>query len=92
MYAEQNLATKGERRIKQELQQKGIPAAIADKYCVVEADTATENAKRLAEKYMRNKPVDLKTLSKLQRYLLSRGYDFDVVNTISRAYKIDDND
>lgn len=89
-YVEANLASKGERRIKQELHQKGIPSAIAEKYCVVESDVAANNAERLAEKYMRNKPRDLKTLSKLQRYLLSRGYDYDTVNAVSRAYKSDD--
>lgn len=89
-YVEQNQASKGERRLKQELQQKGIPAAIAEQYGVVEADAAMDNAQRLADKYMRSKPRDLKTLQKLQRYLLSRGYDFDVVNAVTRAYKLDD--
>lgn len=90
VYVEQNVANKGERRLKQELQQRGIPNSIAEKYCVTEPDVTTENAERLAEKYMRNKPRDLKTLSKLQRYLLSRGYDFDVVNAVLRSYKLDD--
>lgn len=89
-YVEQNLATKGERRIKQELQQKGVPQSVIDKYCVVPDDVSQDNAERLAEKYMRNKPRDIKTLTKLQRYLLSRGYDFDIVNSVSRAYKTDD--
>ena len=90
VYVEQNAATKGERRLKQELQQRGIPNSIAEKYCTTEPDVTAENAERLAEKYMRNKPPDLKTLSKLQRYLLSRGYDFDVVNAVLRNYKTDD--
>lgn len=91
-YVEQNLSTKGERRLKQELAQKGIPQAVIDKHCVVQTDVATDNAERLAEKYMRSKPCDLKTLQKLQRYLLSRGYDFDTVNTVARNYKPDNND
>lgn len=92
VYVEQNAATKGERRLKQELQQKGIANSIAEKYCTTEPDVTAENAERLAEKYMRNKPRDLKTLSKLQRYLLSRGYDFDVVNVVLRSYKISDSE
>lgn len=92
VYVEQNQVSKGERRLKQELQLKGVPRAIVEQYCVVESDTATDNAERLAAKYMRNKPHDLKTLQKLQRYLLSRGYDFDVVNSIIRSYKLDAND
>lgn len=89
-YVQANLAAKGERRLKQELQQKGISSALAEKCCVVEPDVAKANAERLADKYMRNKPRDLKTLQKLQRYLLSRGYDFDTVNAAVRTYKTDD--
>lgn len=89
-YVEQNVANKGGRRLKQELQQKGISSSLAEKYCAVEPDVAAANAERLAEKYMRNKPRDLKTFQKLQRYLLSRGYDFDVVNAVLRSYKTDD--
>lgn len=89
LYVEQNSVNKGERRLKQELQQKGVPQRIIDKYCVVQAEVSEDNAERLAEKYMLNKPRDLKTLQKLQRYLLSRGYGFDTVNQILRAYRQD---
>ena len=87
LYVEQNSVNKGERRLKQELQQKGVPQRIIDKYCVVQAEVSEDNAERLAEKYMRNKPRDLKTLQKLQRYLLSRGYGFDTVNQVLRKYR-----
>lgn len=89
-YVEQNAATKGERRIKQELQQKGIARSLINDACAIDGDEASANAERLAAKYMRNKPCDIKTLQKLQRYLLSRGYDFDTVNGITRSYKLDD--
>lgn len=89
MYVEQNVATKGERRLKQELQQKGIARELIDNACVIDDDTESASAERLAEKYMRSKPRDEKTLSKLQRYLLSRGYDFDTVITVARKYKND---
>lgn len=89
LYVEQNSVNKGERRLKQELQQKGVPQRIIDKYCVVQAEVSEDNAERLAEKYMRNKPRDLKTLQKLQRYLLSRGYGFDTVNQVLRKYRQD---
>lgn len=36
---------------------------------------------------MRGKSCDIKTLQRLERYLVSRGYDFDVVNGILRKYK-----
>ncbi|MCM1194887.1 MAG: RecX family transcriptional regulator [Firmicutes bacterium] len=90
LYVEQNSVTKGERRIKQELRQKGVPQQIAEQFCAVDADASLRNAERLAEKYMRNRPRDLKTLQKLQRYLLGRGYSFDTVNGVLRGYNADD--
>lgn len=90
LYVEQNLSVKGERRLKQELQQKGISSALREKYCVMENGVSQESAQKLADKYMKNKPTDLKTLQKLQRYLVGRGYDFDVVNAIVKKYRFDE--
>ena len=92
LYVERNAATKGDRRLKQELIQKGIAVSRAEQYAVTDDEQALPNATRLAEKYMKNKPVTIKTLQNLQRYLLSRGYGFDVVNTIVRGYKVDADD
>lgn len=86
LYVEQNSAGKGERRIRQELQLKGVPNFVIDKYCIIPSETLDDSARALAQKYMRNKIRDAKTLSKLQRFLLSRGYDFDTVNRITRNY------
>ena len=89
LYVERNSATKGDRRLKQELIQKGIAVSRAEQYAVTDDEQAQENATRLAERYMTNKPTTIKTLQNLQRYLLGRGYGFDVVNTIVRSYKVD---
>lgn len=89
IYVEQNSVNKGERRLRQELQQKGISSSIVDKYCNLDSDTSLDTADKLAEKYMRNKQSDVKTLQKLQRYLLGRGYGFDTVNQILRKYRQD---
>lgn len=86
-YAEQNSSTKGARRIKQELEQRGISQTLAEDSSAQEQDFSQQNATILAQKYMRNKPCDIKTLAKLQRYLISRGYDFDVANGVIRNYK-----
>ena len=88
MYVEHNSATKGKRRLKQELVQKGISLTLAEERSQLDGDVALDNARRLADRYMNNKPRDLKTLVKLQRYLVSRGYDFDVVNSVVREYNI----
>lgn len=88
-YVEQNVRTKGTRRLKQELVQKGISVSQAEEYSQIDGELALDNATRLAEKYMKNKPRDIKTLQKLQRYLVSRGYGFDTVNTVVRSYNLD---
>lgn len=90
-YVEQASANKGNRRIKQELMQKGISQQKAEQF-KIDDETASATAEKLGEKYMRNKTPDLKTLQKLQRYLLSRGYDFDVVNAVIRKYGKDNDD
>ena len=87
-YVEHNSATKGERRLKQELVSKGIALSVAEEHAQLDGEQALADAMRLAEKYMRNKTLELKTLQKLQRFLLSRGYDFDTVNTVLRNYKV----
>ena len=90
LYVERNANTKGERRLKQELLQKGIELTLAEQYSAVEQEQLLANAQCLAEKYMKNKPRDLKTMQKLQRYLVGRGYDYDVVNSVTRSYHFDD--
>ena len=86
-YAEQNSSNKGYRRIKQELVQRGISQTLADESAVQDAEDSQQNATVLAQKYLRNKPCDVKTLAKLQRYLVGRGYNFDVVNSVVRSFK-----
>ena len=89
LYVERNAATKGDRRLKQELIQKGIAVSRAEQFANTDDEQALSNATRLADKYMKNKPTTVKTLQNLQRYLLNRGYGFDVVNTVIRNYKLD---
>ena len=89
LYVEQNSATKGERRLKQELVNKGISGSLAEQHSKIDNEQALSDAQRLAAKYMRGKSCEVKTLQKLQRYLLSRGYSYDIVNTVVRDYKLD---
>ena len=90
LFVERNSATKGDRRLKQELIQKGIAVSRAEEYAVTDDEQALSNATRLAERYMRNKPTTIKSLQSLQRYLLGRGYGFDIVNTVVRSFKLED--
>ena len=83
MYTQQNSSTKGQRRIQMELLHKGIGKQIVDEVSISQEVSQT-SAQSLAQKYMRGKPTDVKTLQKLQRYLLYRGFDYDTVNSIVR--------
>lgn len=87
-YVEQNSATKGERRLRRELVSKGIAQATAEQYAKEEGEQALAHAEQLAHKYMKSKSCDVKNLQRLQRYLLSRGYDFDVVNAVVRSFNV----
>ena len=53
----------------------------------IDTEDQLATATALAEKYLKNKPRDLKNMQKLQRFLLYRGFDFDVVNSIIRKFK-----
>ena len=87
LYAEQSKSHKGERRIKQELLNKGISRQQVEDQVQIDTQEQLDSAETLALKYLKNKDRDIKTMQKLQRFLLYRGFDFDVVNTIVRKYK-----
>ena len=87
LYTEQSKSHKGERRIKQELLNKGISHAEVDDQVQIDTDDQIATATTLAQKYLKNKDRDIKTMQKLQRFLLYRGFDFDVVNSIIRNFK-----
>ncbi|MDD4832377.1 MAG: RecX family transcriptional regulator [Clostridia bacterium] len=87
LYINANLPTKGKRRLAVELAQKGINKDLIEKTVDnLSDDKLSENANILAEKYMRNKDNSTQNLIKLQRYLLSRGYDYDIVNEIVKNF------
>lgn len=86
-YVELNGKTKGARRLQLELQQKGIARQQAESAAETDGETALANAEALAHKYVRSKTVDVKLLQRLQRYLLSRGYDYETVNVVVRGFR-----
>ena len=86
LYTEQNSKFKGSRRIKSELLQKGIHKELIDSV-EVEADTQRQTADALAQKYMKGKDRDVKTLQKLQRFLVYRGFDYDTVGQMISRYR-----
>lgn len=90
LYINANLPTKGKRRLAVELTQKGVDKDLIEKTVeTLSDDKLSENANVLAEKYMRNKDNSTQNLIKLQRYILSRGYDYETVNEIIRKFRSD---
>ncbi len=81
----------GIRQVKWKLKEKGIKDAIAEK--VLEElnfdDTISENLESLAEKKLGGN-YDIKNISKVKRYLASRGYGFDEINSVFSKIKAED--
>ena len=71
----------GHLKLKAMLRGKGVSDKDIDKaFESVEIDT-TNNLSKVAEKYLKNKEMSRETLNKLSRFLYSRGYDFDSINS-----------
>lgn len=85
-YVASHSSTKGRCRLVAELQQKGISRQLCDSI-ELDGDATLASATAVASKYMRSKSVDMATLVKLQRHLISRGYDYDTVGSIISSYK-----
>ena len=78
---------KGRKLIRMELKQKGvaddaIDAAIES----ISPEQERETVTALLEKYMRGKSWDKATLQKAYRYLMGKGYDYEVIRSALSAY------
>ena len=71
----------GKRRIEMELKQKGVSESIA-KQKTSEIAGQYEVASALAQKYLKNKPLDQKTAQKLYAFLAYRGFTNGDINRI----------
>lgn len=82
----------GKKKIEYELKHKGVDEQIIND----SIENYSEDEKTVVpvlEKYLKNKPLDLKTKQKAFRYLMSHGYSSDVASAaISRKYKSQDLD
>lgn len=67
---------KGKLLIKNELRKKGVSDANAEK-ALSDIENQVESAKKLAEKYLKNKEITKQNLLKCYKYLLSKGFDYD---------------
>lgn len=86
-YVLQNKNSKGKLLLKRQLRQKGIDEKCADKAINEHFEDETEPCLQIAEKYMRNKDATFENFGKCYRYLLSKGFSFDVASSAIDALK-----
>ena len=93
-YADAYAKKKGAKLIALELKRKGVSEETAVSATENLGDQ-TEFAVAIAEKYVKNKPLDIKTKQKLYRHLLSKGFSYDEVQSATDrmfGYSDDEND
>ncbi len=78
-YLESAAKKKGSRLIRMELRQKGVAeervqAALDD----LDDGAELERAQAILQKYLRGKPLDEENLRKAYRYLMGKGFDYEV--------------
>ncbi|MBU2897173.1 recombination regulator RecX [Vibrio hepatarius] len=80
----------GERRIRQELQQKRVADSVVEQAMEEEPQDWFELAKQVAEKKFKGqKAIDLKENAKQVRFLQYRGYSFEQIDYALNAYQDD---
>ena len=75
----------GKLKLKSMLRAKGVSQEIVD--ILLDDMEVKSSIDAVAEKYMKNKTLDEKTKSKLIRFLMSRGYDYDEVKSVVEKFK-----
>lgn len=74
----------GKLKLKSQLKSKGVSDEIIDKYL----DTANiDSIEKVALKYMKNREFTYENYQKLSRFLYSRGYEFDEINSLVNRLK-----
>ena len=91
-YAEDYVGTysrnKGKRLLKLELLHKGVSEKDMET-ALANLNDESENAARVAGKYMRGKDRTRENAAKCYRYLVSKGFDYDTAKTVSEKYRTD---
>ena len=72
--------------IKMQLKAKGVDEQTAN-LAIENLGDQTPQATELAKKYLKNKPRDFKTLSKCYRYLLSKGFSYEIISSVIDSFK-----
>lgn len=80
-YSQYHSSHKGPIRIRHELMSKGVKKEVIESSVIFEEETSLDACMSLAQKYMRGKQTDAKTLLSLKRHLLYKGYTYEQINT-----------
>ena len=77
----------GKKKILMQLKQNGINEQVAN-LSVENFSKDDENIFSICEKYLKNKPIDIKTKQKTYRFLISKGYETeDVLKCLNKFFK-----
>ncbi|MBQ7373661.1 MAG: RecX family transcriptional regulator [Clostridia bacterium] len=82
---------KGKRLIAMELKQKGV--SDEDMQSALNSiENEEKNAQKVAEKYLRNKEKSKENILKCYKYLISKGFDYDLAKQTVERIKTDEDD
>ncbi|MBR2468138.1 MAG: RecX family transcriptional regulator [Clostridia bacterium] len=76
----------GKIKIVNELKMKGVSEKDID-FVMQEFETDAEDIMALANKYLKNKEITTEILSKMYRFLLSKGFEYDDVSAVIKSFK-----
>ena len=76
----------GKLKLKSQLKMKGIKDSVIENLL---EDVQSDSIDLVAKKYMKNKELTYENLQKLMRFLYSRGYEFDDINSCVNRLKGD---
>lgn len=86
-YVESAAKRKGGRLIRMELRGKGVSDSEIDLALdALDETTEVQTATAILQKYMRGKTADKETLQKAYRYLMGKGFDYDVAKSALTAF------
>ena len=77
----------GKLKLKQNLRSKGIAEKTIDSVISEDDLKMQDSIDKVASKYLKNKEITKDTIIKLNRFLYSRGYDFDQINSYINSLK-----
>ncbi len=78
---------KGSKLIRMELRQKGISETeIENALGTLDTESEVSSAAAILQKYMRGKTADRETLTKAFRYLMGKGFDYEIARAALSAF------